>query len=235
AVEPVNRVGWSIDEALVAEVILPQLDEMEKGIELPLLQIVCDALYQQAQDAGRTRIGAEDYAALGDVRQALGNYLDTTLRQFGNEQQPQERAQARAVLKALVTTEGTRRVTCVDEIVARLHSIGLVMTEEAVERDFLRRLVQARLVRVEDIEGRPRYELAHEFLVQQMGTWIADSDRELTKVLELIDRAYEAYRATGLLLQPEALALIAPFQEELVVPAEKQRFLGLSRQMARRR
>ena len=230
AVEPVKRVGWSIDEALIAEVILPQLDELEKGIEPPLLQIVCDALYQQAQDAGRTSIGAEEYAALGDVRQALGRYLDATLRQFG-PQQPQ----ARAVLKALVTAEGTKRASFVDEIVARLHSTGLAMTEEAVERDFLRKLVQARLVRVEDIEGRPRYELAHEFLVQQIGTWIADSERELTKVLELIDRAYEAYRATGLLLEPEALALIAPFQDELVVPAEKQRFLDVSRQTARRR
>ena len=86
-------------------------------------------------------------------------------------------------------------------------------------------------MRVEDIEGRPRYELAHEFLVQQISTWIAESERELTKVLELIDRAYEAYRATGLLLESEALALIAPFQAELVVPAEKQRFLDLSRKM----
>jgi WD domain, G-beta repeat len=114
----------------------------------------------------------EDYAALGDVRQALGRYLDTTLRQFG-PQQPQ----ARAVLKALVTAEGTKRASFVEEIVARLHSTGLA----------------------------------------------------------LIDRAYEAYRATGLLLEPEALTLIAPFQDELVVPAEKQRFLDLSRQTARRR
>ena len=50
AVEPVKRVGWSIDETLVAEVLLPQLDEFEKGIEPPLLQIVCDALYQQADE-----------------------------------------------------------------------------------------------------------------------------------------------------------------------------------------
>jgi Novel STAND NTPase 1 len=231
AVEPVKRVGWSIDEVPVADVILPQLDELEKGIELPLLQIVCDALYQQAQKAGRTHIGAEEYAALGDVRQVLGRYLDATLRQFG-PQQPQ----ARAVLKALVTTEGTKRASFVDEIVARLHSTGLIVTTEAVEGNFLRKLVQARLVRVEDIEGRPRYELAHEFLVQQISTWIAESERELTKLLELIDRAYEAYRATGLLLSEDGLKrFVDPFRDELVVPLEQQRFLNLSRQMARRR
>ena len=84
----------------------------------------------------------------GRCAAALGRYLDATLRQFG-PQQPQ----ARAVLKALVTAEGTKRASFADEIVARLHSTGLAMTEEAVERDFLRKLVQARLLRVEDIKA----------------------------------------------------------------------------------
>jgi hypothetical protein len=58
--------------------------------------------------------------------------------------------------------------------------------------------------------------------------------RELTKVLELIDWACEAYRATGLLLDAGALALITPFQDEVVLPAAKQAFLEASRQTARR-
>ena len=53
--------------------------------------------------------------------------------------------------------------------------------------------------------------------------------------LELIDRAYKAYRATNLLLQPEALALIAPFANELILSAEKRLFIERSRQMASRR
>jgi hypothetical protein len=85
AVEPVKRVGLTIDEALVAEVLLRQLDDAGHGIEPPLLQIVCDALYQ---------IGAEDYVAIGDVRGALGQYDERTLRQFGLAQ-----SQVRAVLK----------------------------------------------------------------------------------------------------------------------------------------
>jgi hypothetical protein len=90
-----------------------------------LLQIVCDALYQRAQDAGRTTIGAEEYAAIGDVRGALGQYLETTLRQFGREQ-----PQARAVLKALVTAEGTKRAAFVEELASRLHTAGLPMSAE---------------------------------------------------------------------------------------------------------
>ena len=229
AVELVKALELSIDESLMAQVILPQLDEAEQGIAPPLLQIVCDGLYHHAQEAGKTHIGEEEYAALGDVRDVLGHYLDATLRQFGATQ-----PQARAVLKALVTAEGTKRASFVEELVARVQTTGMALTAEVIERDILRRLMQARLVRVEDVVGQPRYELAHEFLVSTIGAWIAESERELTKVLELIDRAYEAYQATGLLLEPGALALIAPFADELVLPTDKQRFLDLSRQTARR-
>ena len=45
--------------------------------------------------------------------------------------------------------------------------------------------MQARLVRATEVGNRTRYELTHEFLVQQIGTWIAESERERTKVLEL--------------------------------------------------
>jgi hypothetical protein len=151
------------------------------------------------------------------------------LRQFGAAQ-----PQARAVLKALVTAEGAKRALFVEELVARVQTTGVALTAEVIERDILRRLMQARLVRVEDVVGQPRYELAHEFLVSTIGDWIAESERELTKVLELIDRAYEAYQATGLLLEPGVIALIAPVADELVLPTDKQRFLDLSRQTARR-
>ena len=75
----------------------------------------------------------------------------------------------------------------------------------------------------------------HEFLVQRIEEWIAENERELTKVLEMIDRAYESHRTTNLLLQSEALELIAPYEEQLVLPAEKEKFLERSRQMASKR
>jgi Novel STAND NTPase 1/WD domain, G-beta repeat len=229
AVEPVKRIGLTIDEVLVAEVILPKLDEPAQGIAPPLLQIVCDAFYQHAQDHGRTHIGAMDYEAIGDVQQALGRYLDRTMPQFHREH-----LQARAVLKALVTAEGTKRASFVGEITSRLQTMGVDLPGETIERNFLRKLEQARLVRAEEVEGHTRYELTHEFLVQKIEEWIAENERELTKRLELIDRGYERYLATHLLLQPVELRFIAPFEEQLVLPEEKRRFLQQSRQEANR-
>jgi hypothetical protein len=231
AVEPVKRVGLSIDETLVAGVILPLLDQEGHGIEPPLLQIVCDAMYQHAQNAGRTAIGSEDYNAIGDVQGALRQYLERTLRQFGTAQ-----PQARTVLKSLVTSAGTKQAVFLDELAARVHTLGGALTPETLRQDFLRPLVQARLVRAEEVEGRRRYELVHEYLVQQIVSWIAEHERELTKVRELLDRAYEGYRATGLLLEPGALAVITPYAAQVVAAneTEKRDFLARSRQAVRR-
>src|SRR5262249_15523794 len=110
------------------------------------------------------------------------------------------------------------------------------LSPETLRQDFLRPLVQARLVRAEEVEGHTRYELVHEYLVQQIASWIAEHERELTKVRELLDRAYEGYRATGLLLEPRALAVITPYEAQVVAAeeTEKRDFLAQSRQAVRR-
>ena len=234
-VQPAQRLGLSIDAALVKDRLIPQLTDAEHTVELPLLQIVCDVWYQRAE-AHQTAMGTVEeetlgeaaYEALGDIPTFLGRYLDDTLRQFGQEQ-----AQAREVLKALVTAEDTQRAVFLDELLSRLRTAGIPLEAEALEQRMLRRLVQARLVRATDVEGRTRYELIHEFLVARIAAWITPSERERTKVLELFVRAYEVYVTTGLLLSPEALAMIGPWQEELVLPDAQRAFLVRSQQRAR--
>jgi hypothetical protein len=107
-VKPAERLGIQVNEAMVQIRLLPELIS-EEGIEPPLLQIVCDALYQNAQSEGRQEIGMADYEAIGDVKGALGKYLDDKLRQFGKNQRI-----AKTVLKALITTEGTKCASFVE-------------------------------------------------------------------------------------------------------------------------
>jgi hypothetical protein len=76
----------------------------------------------------------EDYAALGEVREALARYMKTALRQFGREQ-----PQARTVVKALATGEGTKRATFLEEIGARARTIGLDLADDTIAQNFLRR------------------------------------------------------------------------------------------------
>ena len=250
-VEPAQQRGWHIDETLVEEVLVPQLVKMAQEratpladedacIEPPLVQIVCHALAQHAAQAHRTTIGAQDYAALGDIRTILGRYLETTLQQFGAEQR-----QARAILKAMVTAQRTTwagfleelrsrvRTTFLEELRSRVRTARVPLTADL--EGFLRRLVQARLVRATNVEGRTRYELLHDYLAAHIAEWITDQERELTKVLEAIDRAYEVWQETELLLEERALQWIALYEDQLNLSAAHKRFLDQSKDAAAQR
>jgi len=229
-IKPAERLRIQVDEIMVQIKLLPELLSEEGNIEPPFLQIVCDALYQNAQSEGRSEIGMVDYEAIGDVKSCLGKYLDTKLRQFGTKQ-----GTAKAMLKALVTAEGTKRASFVEELMSRIQSVGLEITEEELKKDYLDKFVRDRLVRVEDVEGRARYELSHEYLVKHIEAWIEESEREITKVLELIDRAYEAYQATDLLLESSALQMIKPFEEQIILPPDKQAFVDRSKTQVRKK
>ena len=228
-IKPAERLGIQVDEPMVQIKLLPELLAKDGGIEPPLLQIVCDALYQHAQNDGRTVVDMRDYEAVGDVTGALGNYLHEKLRQFGKNQ-----AAARAALKALVTAEGTKRASFVPELCSRITSAGQRITEEELRRDYLDKFVRDRLVRVEDVEGAARYELSHDYLAKHIEVWIEESERELTKALELIDRAYETYQATRVLLERSALQALKPFEAQLALPPEKQAFLDRSKTETRK-
>ncbi|GAK54714.1 WD-40 repeat protein [Candidatus Moduliflexus flocculans] len=228
-IKPAERLGIQVDEPMVQIKLLPELLAKDGGIEPPLLQIVCDALYQHAQNDGRSVVDMRDYEAVGDVTGALGNYLHEKLRQFGKHQ-----ATARAALKALVTAEGTKRASFVPELCSRISSSGQRIAEEELRRDYLDKFVRDRLVRVDDVEGQARYELSHDYLARHIEAWIEESERELTKALELIDRAYETYQATRVLLERSALQALKPFETQLALPPEKQAFLDRSKTETRK-
>ena len=228
-IKPAQRLGIQVDEPMAQIKLLPDLLADEGGIEPPLLQIVCAELYEHAQREGRREIGLADYEALGDVKRCLGRYLEAKLRQFGKAQRT-----AKGVLKALVTTEGTKRASFLPELQARMHTLGVEFAEETLQQKYLDKFVRDRLVRVEDVEGEARYELSHDYLAKQIEAWLAESEREITKALELIDRAYETYRATNVLLERSALQMIKPFEEQLVLPPDKQTFVERSQTQARK-
>jgi YD repeat-containing protein len=112
--------------------------------------------------------------------------------------------------------------------------VGLPLTRQELEQRFLRRLVQARLVRATEVDGQTRYELTHEFLITQITTWIEASDRDRIKALEMLTRAYEVYQITGQLLSAQALEMIEPWQAQLVLPEGQQAFLTQSQRAGRR-
>ena len=150
--EPARRLGLDIDQAVVQDVLLPQLmdpalvqdgrpsvRDAEHTIEPPLLQIVYKSWYKKAEEAYETVLGIEAYAALGSIRTIHNDYLDKALEEFGSEKVRawevlkalvskaleefgSEKEWAREVLKALVSKEGTPQVVSLDTLLSRLHA-----------------------------------------------------------------------------------------------------------------
>ena len=218
-----------MESAFLTDILLPQLQDAEGTIEPPVLQLVCDALYDQAMEADTSTMGLLTYHALGDVRTWLESYLTDALRRFGPDQ-----VDAREVLKALVTAAGTtKRAVGMAELTARLQTVGAACEADTLEAVLLPRLVQARLVRTDEAEGTSRYELIHEFLVPPIAAWMKADDRTPLAVLELIAQASERFKRTGLLLEREALQWIIPSEDRLSLSPEQQAFLARSKQAVR--
>ena len=72
----------------------------------PQLQLVCDALYEQAGAQGRKRIQMADYNDLGRAQGVLTGYIEQALQKHP----AQDRKVARDILAALVTSQATPRL-----------------------------------------------------------------------------------------------------------------------------
>ena len=203
--EPAARVGVSYEPALV-ERLLDDLAGAEVGAVMPpQLQLVCSALYD-GLGPGEGTITVAAYEQLGGARGVLRRYLEGELARLPGE----ERALARQALKELVTSQGTKAVKTGKELVQ-------VLGTDVALMGVLDRLVGARLLRVlERADGKEgAYELAHEYLIAEIATWIDEEEMQVRKVRELLRREMDNWRAARLPIRPEVLSLIHERREEL--------------------
>ncbi len=228
-VKPLQLLGIEVDESMVQNRLLPSLVANGK-IEPPLLQIVCDALYGNLKNRGGNAINRADLEAVGSVYGAISQYLDKCLRQFGPNQQA-----AKSVLKGMVTSRETKHAAFLDELRSRVQTTGLRISSEELETKYLKKLIHQRLVRIETIGGKARFELSHEVLVQQISDWINESERELKETLQLIDQSYETYQLKGFLLSHHHIKKISPLRSQIQLVGEKKAFWEKSFKRWRRR
>ena len=187
--EPVAGLGMVYEPALVERLLADLGDGMASGVMPPQLQLVCDALYSAAVQDSTPTIGLASYAELDETSGILQRYLGQLL------------------LEELVTAEGTKTVKAVDEL-----SLALDNDSDFVGT-MLEKLVRARLLRAWEQEGRQVYELAHEYLIQQIKLAPETLDRK--RVQELLDREVETWRHFQTLLSEDRLALLHPWREQL--------------------
>ncbi|TSC23522.1 bifunctional serine/threonine-protein kinase/formylglycine-generating enzyme family protein [Corallococcus sp. Z5C101001] len=154
---------------------------------LPLLQFALAELWER-RDPARGRITRAALDAMGGVAGALSRHADGVLARM----RPAEHAAARRLLLQLVTAEGTR----IERGIEDLTDAG-----DESSRAALRMLVEGRLLHTRTANGLPRWEIAHESLIESWGTlrdWLDDDigHRVLRKRVEAASTEWERLHRT---------------------------------------
>ena len=199
--EPARAVGCSYEELLVSR-LLDDLNDHE-SVDPPQLQIVCDSLYDAR--GGACQLTLELYEELGGASQVLASYLERVLRRFNAA----DYRTVKAILTALITSEGQRLVLRAKELAARVKS------ESSPAGPLIEELVAARVVRRRSQDGEAWVELAHDFLTPEVSRWLTADEIALKQARAVIERAMENHLAHGLLVDTDALDLLLPFGEQL--------------------
>lgn len=210
-VGPAKLFGIEFEETLV-ESLLQEL--FLEGIDPPQLQIVLDRLYH-SRDPQSQRISQKIFEGLGGVKDILIGYLQSTL----NEDLKEHRDLARSMLKTMVTERGTKAVVEVSEIARRLNQ-----PPEDI-RLVLDRLLEARLVRSLNQGEEHLFELAHEYIIQEVQSWDSDVEISIQHARMVLRSSLHNWQRFGSLLGPELLTIVAKERSHLEITRDAQAML----------
>ena len=228
-------------EADLAEQILARLGASKTGaIELTYLQVLLDKLYarslsqfpslRQAQDIASEGLGVgselrltiRDLDALGDLGDILGAFLNEQLAAL-----KEDAALGEAVLKTLITPDGTKKAMSAAEIIAGLSSFGSQGNTGQIPV-LLNHFVSVRIL--SEKEEASRYELRHDSLAQKIFERMTALEKDLLEVVQTLENRYKEYAKRGTLLDHTALEYVAPYESRLRFNPQLIDFISLSRQ-----
>ncbi|MBT9587472.1 SUMF1/EgtB/PvdO family nonheme iron enzyme [bacterium] len=211
--KPAKLFHLEIDPAVVDE-LMNLLDQ--GGIEPPQLQIILDRLYDNREPApSGTRIRWEKYQQLGGAERLLRGYFEDTLQHsLGPETQ-----RARQLLKCMITPSKTRQVVTLAEL-----GQALSWPQENLA-SVLKLLVESRLVRGWDEERHGCYELAHDFLTQEIASWETPQEVAAKHAQAVLRNEMRNYNKLGLVMSTDRLSLLHQQAEHLTVGAMERAML----------
>jgi len=217
--EPARLVGCDFEKELIDE-LLKDLSE-QGDIDPPQLQIVCDALYDDRDPQNHLTI--EEYHHLGGAKKILAGYLERVLGRFD----PDELDVVKKLLMRLISEQNQRMIVRQSELENRLAE-NLSTEQGKTISGLITELIAARIIRCRRQEGESWIELAHDFLLSEISSWMNVEEYSLKRAYGIIERALENFRLHNLLLDLDALNLVMPYGERLGLAAEESDLLARS-------
>lgn len=198
----------------------------EGKVDLPLLQIVGDNIYQTVHSRDEKAITLKDVEALGHVEDILGDFLQEKLEELRDKME-----MGKDILKSLLTSHATKKIASLEYITENVRLAGEGSNNTEVST-FLQKFERSRLIRrMED----GSYELTHDYLAKRINAWISEKDREVRKIEEMVDLAFRDFKERALYLDAERLRVSTPFKHTISMVKEQREFLSLSEKIIKRR
>jgi WD40 repeat protein len=215
-VTPAARREVQFESGLV-EAILDDLGKTE--IAPPQMQLVCASLFNDLN--GGRLITHAAYEGEGRAAGILRGHLERVL---SRDLPKGSRAAARRLLESLISSEQQRVVRQHQELVQEMGAGGVTAT---TLNTILSQLVDSHLIRENETENGPVYELAHDYLLGEIKLDPAVQARKAAQ--EMLEQELRAYRRYKTLLTAERLAVIEPYRAELQLTPEAEELLRLSK------
>jgi WD40 repeat protein len=231
-IKPCVECNVGIEEGL-AEKIIEQLLWQSEGLELTWLQILMDRLYKTAvkRDPLNPVIRTQDLAGIEMIGNVLSNFLDEQLRLMP------EGDLGEAVLKSMISADGTKKLVNLDDIADALKVNGYSVGQSVLE-GILMHLVNVRIISDKNEDGF--YELRHDAIAGRIYERMTAIEKDIVEVRQFLDNAFSVYEKRGKLLTTDDLKYIAPYEDKLYLSKPCELFihkskLELTRSKKRRR
>jgi hypothetical protein len=191
-------------------------------IELTWFQILMDKLFKLAieRDQINPSLKNSDLDKIGDIGNILGDFLNEQLLSMENA------PEVEAVLKTMISEDGTKKQITLDEIVHSLDKANRNIPGESV-KNILKNLVDRRIISEKDEHGN--YEIKHDSLAIRIYERLTAEERKLKEIELLIKNAHKQYQQVGTLLNEQTLRYVEPYIDNLSLLPEQEKFLKHSK------
>jgi hypothetical protein len=164
---PAERFGGSCDEKLAEQLIADlrakvrtdNSDTVAPAVELPMLQLVCGELWDQAYPAARGELTLELYRRLGQADRILRDYVSGVMPRWHG------RTAAARLIGLLAPPSGLKMSYSVEDLASET---GLRSTR--VRRQ-VEQMAAARILRTRKYSSGERFELVHDALAKIVRDW----------------------------------------------------------------
>lgn len=202
--KPCRRKNVKIEMGLT-NLIIDRINNEVGQIELTYFQILMDNLYKKAIDKSHEKpeLKIADFKEMGSIANILGDFLNYELTKMD------DMPRVEAILKALVTHEGTKKQISLENI----SKITSIPTNKV--KNILHQLINKRILRDKNELGL--YELFHDSLAKRIFDRMSEEEKKASEIKQLIVTRYNQFKESRVYLDKETLQYIQPYLKYIVL------------------